>query len=46
MIKDIEGFKLNQISKMMTALYGGSWMRTGKANDLGLSPWRNRDGSI
>ena len=40
MIKDIEGFKLNQISKMMNrALYGGSWMRTGKANDLGLSAW-------
>jgi L-alanine-DL-glutamate epimerase-like enolase superfamily enzyme len=40
MIRDIEGFKLNEISKMMNrALYGGGWMRTGKANDLGLSAW-------
>ena len=29
MIRDIEGFKLNEISKMMNrALYGGGWMRT------------------
>lgn len=40
MIKDIKNFKLNDISKMMNrSLYGGSWMRTGKANDLGLSAW-------